>query len=224
VSGTEKQNARRVLTLWGLVVLVGFVLVFCSNVPMMRYVEHARAQNYMTYLVAADQAMKRDDMATALEELEHAFELAPPEAAMPHKVAGDIYYHFKDWDRAATAYRRAIELGATEVGIRLNAVWALVELARYREAAAAGENALAEGFTHPRLARSIAEAYRRAGDHAASVPYYEQALQSLPQDLYLLEQLRQAYQRLGNHESAEAMQARIEETQARMATLSGAPR
>ena len=206
-------KGRTILVVWAALVLIGFTAVLWSNVPMVRYTERLRAQDYRTYLAKADQAMKRDDMPAAEEFLERAAQLAPPEAPMPYKVAGDVYYHFKRWQDALDAYNEAMALGSPHEGARLNAVWALVSLERYREAVALGQKAVADGFRHPGLMRSIAEAHRRAGNHAASIAYYEKALEGFPDDLFLMEHLREAYLKVQNPEGVKTMQARIQRAQ-----------
>jgi len=218
---TANGEGRKILAVWGILVLAGFAFVLWLNVPILRLADYVRSKDYNTYLAAADRAMKVDDITTALQEVDRALELAPPNAHLPYKVKGDIYCHFKKWEEAVAAYEKAMELGSPNEGVRLNAVWALVSLERYREAVALGQKAEREGVTHPGLIRSIAEAHRRAGNYEAAIPYYERAVEAYPEDLYLMDQLRQAYARVKNDVGVATMQARIMRVQADMEAQQG---
>lgn len=213
-------HSRRILVLWGAALAVGFSALWGSNLALPEVIERVRAQDYRTFLVAADRAMKRNDLPTALDNLRRAFEIAGPNNPEPHKVAGDVYHHFHKWQEAVEAYRKAMTLGNRDPGPRLNAVWALVQLERYREAVAFGRAARDDGFGQPGLLRSIAEAYRRQGDPVAAIPFYEQALRGFPNDLYLMGQLVQAYDYAGLEEKAGKMRTRMDNVQSTVMSFS----
>lgn len=213
IESPRPYRPRRILFAWFLLVVSGFVLIVLSNIPLLRYGEYVRAHDYRTYLAAADAAMKRSDLASALDNLERAFALAPRNLSLPYKVAGDVYYSFRKWDLAAMSYQKAISLGDRDVGSRQNAAWCLVQLKRYQEGIDVAAKALAEGFRYPGLVRSLAEAYEGLGDDAKAAEYYEQACKETPGDPYILERFRQVRLRQGNAEAADALRKRIEEVQ-----------
>ena len=185
---------------------------FAWDAAVIRYARHLRAQDYRTYLSAADQAMKQHDLPRAVGQLGEALRLAPQEPQV-HKVTGDVYYGAGKWERAVAAYTKAIELGSPELGARTNMLWALVELGRNDEAVAFGQAALADGFTSPAISRYIAVAYWRAGKHAEAIPHLEEALKGYSNDLYLMDHLRQAYRSTGATEKAEEIEVRIAATE-----------
>ena len=206
-------HTRRVLVVWVLLIVAGFVLTQVFNVLMARYAQRAREGDYRTYLAAATDLMSRFDLPGALEQVEEA-KRRDPNAPEPDAMAGHIQYQLKHWEQAIAEYKRAIEKDSREEGVRLNSVWALIELKRHDEAAAVGAAAMHDGFATLALPRYVAEAHFRAGKSVEAIPYFEQALQGYSNDLYLLDHLRQAYVAAKQGKKAEEIQARITDVEA----------
>ena len=124
-------------------------------------------------------------------------------------MLGGIRFAQKRWQEAIDIYRRAVERGSKALDVRVHTVWALIELKRYDEAAWYGKDALAKGYSHRAMHRYVAEALFRARRLPDSIPHLERALLGFPNDLYLMDHLRQAYTAAGRSEDAKAMTARI---------------
>jgi len=214
------KNPAKVQAIWATVLAMVLAFGIVSNLLAGYYATWMREQRPQTYLVEAERLMNRNDMPGALEQWQKAYERAPD---MPdvHKVAGDIQYKLKNWEQAILAYEEAMKLGSAAQGVRTNTLWALVELGRYIEATEFGERSIAEGFTDPIFPRYVAEAYYRAGERAKAIPFLEDALKGYPNDLYLMEHLRQAQVAAGNREQAQAMQERMAEVEATLSALAG---
>lgn len=211
-------NTRSIVVLWGLLLLAVLLTCEAFTVGLQRYAEQRREQDYHTYLNEALRLVGRNDYAGAMNQVNEALKRAQgvPE---PYVQAGHIHYRLKQWEQAVAAYRKAIELGSPDKGVRLNAVWSLIELKQYDQATALGRQALAEGISSPALPRYVGEAYSRGGKPAEAIPFYEEALKGYPNDLYLLDHLRQAYSAVGNAEKATQMRNRIADVEARITTI-----
>jgi tetratricopeptide (TPR) repeat protein len=206
-------NTRRAITLWALLLVTGFVFIEVFNLACMRYARDIREKDYRTYLAEAAKRMAQFDLPGAMTHVDEA-KRRGPKAAEPDAMAGHIQYQLKHWEQAIIEYKSAIAKGTQEEGVFLNTVWALIELRRYDEAAEIGARALLEGIATPALPRYIAEAYFRSGNMAEAIPYFERALEGYPNDLYLLDHLRQAYRATKQLDKAEAMRARIADVEA----------
>jgi len=213
MSSPPLLNPRGILLLWGLLVLAGFIAAQGVTAALGRYAAGMREQDYRTYVVAGTDAMNRFDFAAALEQANEA-KRKGPNAPEPFGLAGHIHYQLKQWRQAIVEYKQAIIRGSRDEGVPLNTVWALIELQQYEEAVTIGKAAVASGFTMPALYRYIAEACFRSGKLVDAIPYYEEALKGYPNDLYLLDHLRQAYRSAKRLEKAEEMRARIADIEA----------
>jgi tetratricopeptide (TPR) repeat protein len=213
------ENARRSLMLWcGALVLLA-ALIEVVDFGLRAHARERRKSDYRTYLAAAEDLRSRYDYPAALAQVEEA-KRRGPKAPEPYALAGHIRYQMKYWSQAITEYQEAIARGSQDEGVILNVVWALIELNRYEEAAAVGIKALNAGFSMPALPRYIAEADFRAGKLPEAIPYYEKALNGYPNDLYLLDHLRQAYRAAGQMDKAKQIQTRIADIEA---SLNAAP-
>lgn len=206
-------KSRKVLVAWIVLIAVGFLAAEGLTLLLARHGRDLRENDYRTYLGLAAEFIAKNDFSRALAEVREAKRKAP-QAPAPYVIAGDIHYQLKHWDKAIAEYDRAFERKSQEAGPRLNKVWALIELGKNDEAAAFGKQAMADGYRSPAMARFIAEAYSRAKKHAEAVPHYEEALQGYPNDLYLLEHLRQCFVATGQTDRAKEMSNRITDVEA----------
>jgi len=206
-------TTRKVLVAWAVLIAAGFLAAEGLTAWLARHGQILRANDYRTYLGFAADFVEKNDFQRALAQTEEAKRKARHEPA-PYEVAGDIHYRLKQWDKAIVEYDRAFARNSSAAGPRLNKVWALIELGRNDEAAAFGRQAMDEGYRSPAMARFVAEACFRAGKHAEAIPYYEEALQGYPNDLYLLEHLRQCFAATGRPDRAREMSDRIADVEA----------
>lgn len=212
-------DSRRALYVWGGALLALAAVIVAGNVALARHAALMRDLRPQTYIDRAQKAMEAGDFTGALAHWEEAYARAPGLHSV-HKVRGDIYYAWRKWEDALAAYREALRLGSPAPGVRLNAVWSLVELGRYEEARDFGLACIQDGFQDPDLSRRTAEACFRGKLFADAVPLYELALAGYPRDLYLMEHLRQSCQQVGQMQKAREIQARIERIQSSMSTQS----
>jgi len=215
-------NSRKAIFVWSLSLAAVLLLTVISNLVVIGRVRAARERDPRTYLEAADELRRRNDIPAALELLDEAFRRAP-NSPEPYRVSGHLHYQLKQWDQADQAYSQAIELGSEDEGVRLNKLWALIQLRRYEQAAEFGNSSVAQGYSDIAFVRYIGEAYSRAGRHDEAIPLFLQVLKSNPNDLYMMERLRQAYTDTGNREQAEAMAARIADVEATINSLAAGP-
>lgn len=215
------QHPRRWFALWAAVIVLGFAGVQGVNQALLAYSEHVRANDYMTFVDEAAHLAESGRIEEAFVSLRRALELAPS-APEPHLLKGHLHYRNQQWEEALAAYRRALQHGTGEVGARLNAVWAMIQLGRYADAVALGEVSIRSGFDSPTMARFIGEALVRAEDYEAAVPYIEQALDGYPNDLYLWQQLADTARRLGDERRETRARDRIQAIQSRLDAVTGA--
>lgn len=215
-------RTRKILVGWVVLILLGALAAEGLSMLLARHGRRLREGDYRTYLGYAADFVKKNDFPHALAEVEEAKRRAH-DASAPYVIAGDIHYELKQWEKAIAEYNQALERKNQEAGPRLNKVWALIELKRYDEAVAFGSKAESEGFRSPAMARFIAEACFRAGKQADAIPHYEEALRGYPNDLYLLEHLRQCFTRTGQAARVKEMSERIADAEASMkrVTVSG---
>lgn len=205
-------DTRKVLTIWAALLIAGLVLVEGFTVALDRHAQRLRENDYRTYLGAATRFIDQNDFPSAMAEIEKARGKAP-NAPEPYIIAGHVHYRLKHWEQAISSYDLAIVRGSRDEGIRLNTVWAFIELERYDEAVRLGKQAMVQGFSGPGLPRYIAEACFRAGQPVDSIAYFELALEGYPNDLYLLDHLKQAYNATGRDADAQKMEDRIAEVE-----------
>lgn len=213
----SSENARKRLLLWTVAVLLLLAFTEAVNLGLRTFARERRANDYRTYLATASDLMNHYDYPAALAQVEEA-KRRSANAPEPHALEGHIRYQLKQWNLAINEYKSAISQGSREEGVFLNLIWALIELSRYDEAAALGEKTIAAGFSVPALPRYTAEAYFRAGKKVEAIPFYEKALQGYPNDLYLLDHLRQSYRTANQPEKAKEMQTRIANIEASLNT------
>ena len=215
------KHPRRWFAVWAALLALGFVGVYGVDRAILAYSERVRASDYMTYVAEATHMAEVGQLEEAFIPLREALALAPY-APEPHLVHGHLHYRLQQWEDALLAYRRALQYGTPEIGARLNAMWASIQLGRYADAVALGEVSIKSGFTSPVMVRYIAEAYYRAGDYAEAIPYIEEALKGYPNDLYLWEHLMQAGRRTENEALEQRARNRIQSIQGQLDAVSGA--
>lgn len=202
-------HPRRVLAVWTGALLLAAAAVYAANTALIRRVDVMREQSPWKYLAAAEQLRAQNDWVGAIRMLEEAAR-RDPHSPLPHERAGFLYYEQgKQWTKALEAFRNALARGSTDPQVRGKAIWCLIHLEHYDAAAELGKKCIEEGDPAPYYPRYVAEAYRHAGKDAESIPYFEQALQGFPNDLYLMERLLQAHRNVGNAAKAEALEQRI---------------
>jgi len=213
MAGPSLDRARKTLLLWCAAVLLLLAFTEAINLGLRTFARERRANDYRTYLATANDLINRYDYPAALSQVAES-KRRNSKAPEPYAIEGHIRYQLKQWNMAINEYKTAIAQGSREEGVFLNLIWALIELNRYDEAAALGEKTITAGFTVPALPRYTAEAYFRAGKKVEAIPFYEMALKGYPNDLYLLDHLRQAYRAANQLEKAKEMQARIADIEA----------
>jgi len=203
-------NPRRVLGWWCALLAAGVMLVAAYHWALARRVEAMRAVHPWTYLRAAARAAERDDLQDALAQLDRAAQY-DPDSPLPYERAGLIHYQLKQWPEAADAYRKAFERGSRDIGGRGKAIWCLIHLGEFDEAAQFGEDCIEKGLYSPRFYQYVGDAYLRGKKFPESIPYYQKALERFPDDLHLMDRLAHVYENVGDTGKAEAMRRRINE-------------
>lgn len=214
-------NPRRLLLRWAIAWCLGLSLCLGYQLSMLQYVRHVRQTSPWTYLRAAAELDAKRDWLGALAMLEEAAR-RDPASPIPYERAGLLYYERGNlYEKALEKYREALQRGSKSVDVRGKTIWCLIHLKRYRAAAEFGKGCIKEGVDSPYFPRFIAEAYRRAEEHAAAIPYWEESLRRFPNDLYLLERLSQSYKAVGETEKAESLRQRIEAIEGRLSGPGG---
>ena len=213
----SNRGALLVMLLWTTLLVVLGVFTVAINVAMARYAGRDRERRPETYIARAEAAMNERDYTAALRHWEQAHERGPKDDLV-FKVLGDIHYNLQHWTDALDAYKTAIELGSDALGVRMNALWSLVELKRYTEALEFGKLCIGEGITDPDLYRRTAEACFRGGMFAEAIPLYEVAVEGYGNDLYLMEHLCQAYKRVGRTQDAARLTKQIVQLESALRT------
>jgi Tfp pilus assembly protein PilF len=207
------RHPRQVLGTWALSLVLVAVVVGALNAALLRHAEARRARDYRVPLAAAIDRMQQQDLVGAKQFLDEAVRIAP-DAPDAHATMGYFHYRRKSWRDAVASCSRAVSLGDKTPGTWVNLVWSLIELKRYDDALAVGRRAAEAGVSAPALDRYLAEANFRSGRHADAIRYYRDALTHYPDDLYLLERLKEACRTTGNHAEADRIEARIAEVEA----------
>jgi tetratricopeptide (TPR) repeat protein len=213
MEGRPFKNPRSVFVVWSAVLALVLLTGGAANVALARYVQHMRENDPRTYLQEAQQRLNRDDLAGALEQVEQALQIAPgkPDG---YRIRGLVHFRMKHWQEAFDCFQQAIQRGDLIEDTRLKSMSALMNMKRYEEALALGKRCIGESYPHWSWHWYMATTYRALGKYAEAIPYYENALKGHPNDLYVMDQLAQAYRITGNAEKAEAMERRIAEAQA----------
>jgi tetratricopeptide (TPR) repeat protein len=208
----DKQfpNPAKVLGTWAAVLVAAGIILAAHEYWLFGQAEALRAASPWACLKTAERFEAQGNWQGALDMLGEAAR-RDPASPLPYERMGMLYYNQqKQWPKALEAFRNAIARGSKDIDVRGKIMWCLIHLGEYRTATEFGKACMDEGFDSPHFPRYIAEACRRAGEDAESIPYFEQALEGFPGDLYLMERLMQAYRKVGNAERAEALQQQIE--------------
>lgn len=206
---------KPVIATWAAVLLAIAALVAAIGIWQAKYAGELKYSRPETYLTAAEKAMNSGDFDTAMRYWEEGQKRAP-DNPYAYKVLGDIHYNSKQWAKAEEAYRKALELKSRSTGVRTNLLWCLVELGKYSQAVQYGKECIANGDETPEFYRRTAEACFRGKRFSDSVPLYENALKGFPNDLYLMEHLRQACQVIGDYGRAKRLEKEIAQLQGTM--------
>lgn len=204
---------RRILALWLALLCAGFAALGAGYGWLIRHERHLREHSPWTHLKEAERLKDANRPQAAIAALRRAADLDPA-SPVPHEEMGRIFYtRQSDWGKAIEAYRQALVLGSQSVEARGKIIWSLIHLGRFKDAAEFGVLCLQQGYEEPEFRRYIAEAYRRAGMHAESIPYFEEAVEAFPGDTQLLERLVQAYTAVGDADKAADARERLQRSE-----------
>jgi tetratricopeptide (TPR) repeat protein len=213
VSGGTFTHPRRILAAWLALLLAGAALLGLGYAWLARHEARLREGSPWTHLKEAERLKNANRPQAAIAALQRAAELDPA-SPVPHEEMGRIYYtRQSDWTKAIESYRQALVLGSESIEARGKILWSLIHLGRYQDAAEFGIGCVQQGYEDPEFDRYIAEAYRRAGMHAESIPYFEAAVEAFPGDTLLLERLIQAYTAIGDAEKAAETDRRLQRSE-----------
>lgn len=206
------DEARRVMGQWAVFLIACFVLTVVLNLSFSRYLLAQREGDPDTHLNRAESRMAALDLKGALVSVENAMDRAPlyPRA---HKVHGDILFKQENWKNAEIAYRKCLDLGGAYDGVQNNILWSLIMQEAYDEAVGLGREFLAGREPSRLVPRYVAEACLRAGRWNDAVDYLRQALEPNPREPYLLDRLRQAYNKLGMKKEEDRVLALLNEVE-----------
>ncbi|NIA12928.1 MAG: tetratricopeptide repeat protein [Nitrospiraceae bacterium] len=213
----SNKGSLLIMLLWAAMLVVLGAFTVAVNIAMARYAERERERRPETYIALAEAAMNEHDYGAALRHWEQA-RLRGPEDPFVYKVLGDIHYNLQHWKEALKAYKTSIELGSDAQGVRMNALWSMVELKRYTEALEFGKLCIDDGIIDPDLYRRTAEACFRGGMFEEAIPLYEMAMETYGDDLYLMEHLRQAYEQVGRTQDAARLSKQIVQLESALRT------
>jgi len=212
------EESGRAYVVWTLLLAALLGGGIAANVVLHRQVAQWRDRNPAFHWAEAERLVAEKDYVGAKVELARALALAP-DRPEPYAVSGRLHYALKHWEPALDAYRHAIAKGGQNPHFYGRALWCLIHLGRFEEAAELGITALDNGVETPNLRRYIGEAYRRGGKPEQAIPFFEAELATAPNSVDLMNSLVAAYRATGRQEQADALVARIEEAQAQLETL-----
>jgi len=212
------EESGRAYVVWTLLLAALLCGGIVANVVLHRQVARWRDTNPAFHWAEAERMIAERDYMGAKLELARALASAP-ERPEPHEVSGRLHYALQQWDQALAAYRQAIAMGGRNPHLHGRALWCLVHLGRYEEAAELGVAALEEGIEAPNLKRYVGDAYRRADQPVRAIPFYETALLETPKSLDLMNHLAAAYRAAGLNDKADDMLQRIDEATAQLESL-----
>jgi len=215
------HHPRRWLALWAAALVLGFIGVFGLDRLFLAYSAQLRASDYRTFVAEAAALADAGQLDEAFIPIQTALRLAP-EAPEVHLMHGHLHYRRQQWEEALFAYRRALQHDSPEIGARLNAVWAYIQLGRYRDAIALGEVSIRTGFDSPVMQRYLAEAYYRGHDFAGAIPYLLNAVEGFPNDLYLWEHIIQCARQTGDEALEQRARDRVMAIQGQLDSTAGA--
>ncbi len=207
------QDTRKVFAIWAIAWLAAFGLGVVGNVGFARYAAHMRAHDPRAFLREAERLMNRNEVAAALAQLDEV-ERRAPEAPESYRLRGACRMKLKQWELALDAFQKALDRGSRNEDMMLKKISVLLQLRRFQEAITFGEQCLSQGYSYKAFYLYLGDAYRGLGKDAESVPYYEKAVAAYGNEIFVMERLEQAYRRAGKTDDAEALRARINESQA----------
>lgn len=213
----SQRGSLLVMLLWAIMLVVLGAFAVSVNVAMARYAARERERRPETYIALAEQAKNQRDYGAALRHWEQARKRGPEDPVV-YKVLGDIHYDLQHWTEALKAYKSSIEFGSDARGVRMNALWSMVELERYTEALEFGMLCMHKGVVGPDLYRRTAEACFRGGMFEEAIPLYETAVEGYGDDLYLMGRLRQAYSEVGRTQDAARLRGQIVQLESALRT------
>lgn len=211
-----------VLTFWGMAIAALFGVTVAANVALGNHLARVRAQDPGPHLNTAEEFMNRNSFPEAWAEIRKAQEKAPEDPRV-YKVSGDLHFREKAWLPAIESYKTAIDKGSDSAGVYSNMLWAFIELGRYSDAIAVGEECIKGGRQEPVIYRYTAEAYIREGNRIKAIPFLEDALKRYVKDLYLMRQLVEAYRSVGRNSKANELEQHIREIEASIPAARTAP-
>lgn len=207
------HHPKRVLLGWRVALVVAMGVIAGINLAIASYVSHMRATDYRAMLATASQHIQQNNYPEALNQVERALKAAP-DRPEPLEVLGLIHYRLENWPKVVDAFKAALDKGSKDPGAREIIVWALIEMGEYSEAVAFGKQILQGDVVPPALHRYLAEALFRGEQFQEAIEHLELALQATPNDLYVLDHLRYAYEATGDANKADNARRRIEEIHA----------
>lgn len=135
--------------------------------------------------------------------MERALELDEHLAEAHTARGGYLYLYEWNWDDAARAYQRAIELDPDYGTARLWYAYLLDALGRLEEAIELGETALERDPLAPVMSNGLAGSHRLAGDFGPALDHYEHALELDPGFWLVHENVGKLHEQRGDPEAAE---------------------
>jgi tetratricopeptide (TPR) repeat protein len=210
---TPFKNVRAVFLIWTAALAAAVFAGVSANVALSRHVEKLRLMDPHVNLDDAQYRIGKGDEEGAMAEIREAIRKAP-ESPEPYRVLGLLHFRAKRLQEACDAFKKAIDRGSDDGDMRLKAISALMGLNKHQEAIDLAKKCIKEGYHHRTFPRYIAESYHALGKHAESIPYYQEALEGYPNDLYIMERLVQAYRATGQEDKSKLLENLIKDKQA----------
>lgn len=205
------HDTRRIRAVWALLLCLVIALTIGADIAFARHGRELRENDPITHFKTGLDYLHEGRLPEALDEAARAIELNP-KYGDAYVLRANIQSRLGQWTEAAASYTRGFELGESSGKAAVNAVCCHIRAEDFAAAVEMGKKAEARGVTRPDLYQSMAVACVRQGQQIDAIPYLEKALDGMPTDLYLLDQLTQAYAAAGREEDAEAVRERMEQT------------